>query len=91
MGTSQHTVLTPLWLLQDKAYVVTAPRIYGSSNRAWLTICGDAEVQMNSKPSHGGGNGMETTTKKQASRVHYLAILVVFAVLILWAFLKLAR
>jgi predicted nucleic acid-binding Zn ribbon protein len=34
---------------------------------------------------------METNTKKQPSRAAYLSILVVFALLILWAFLKLAR
>lgn len=34
---------------------------------------------------------METNTKKQTFRTTYLMILVVFAALILWAFLKLAR
>lgn len=33
---------------------------------------------------------METNVKKQTPRVYYLGLVVVFAVLILWAFLKIA-
>jgi hypothetical protein len=33
---------------------------------------------------------METNVKKQTPRVYYLGLVVVFAVMILWAFLRIA-
>ena len=42
------------------------------------------------KPSYGRGKYMETNVTKQTPRVYILGLVVVFAALILWAFLRLA-
>ena len=82
-------MFTPLRLLQDKAYVDPASQIWVFT-WVWLAACGDDEVQLNSSQATAEVSVMEMNVKKQTPRVYYLGIVVVFAVLILWAFLRIA-
>jgi hypothetical protein len=40
------------------------------------------------QPKHDGGSHMEEKTQKRTPKAYYLGMLALFAVLILWAFLR---